>query len=441
VTVRRRGAAALVLLAFAGCAHWRVNDRLPERPASPGYRFEALPADAANTDSLMVCLAFSGGGTRAAALAFGVLEELRDTTVVWDGKERRLLDEVDAISAVSGGAFVGASWALFRDRAFDHLHASFLDRDVESDLKFHTALASFWLPFSPLYTRGDLAADYFDSTIFGGKTYGDLAAAGRPYLMVNATDLSTGEPFAFTQDQFDLIGSDLASYRVANSVTASCSVPVVFPPITIANWNEPDRAVPPELAREEADGDARLARWAEGRARYVAAGHPKFHHLADGGIADNSGVRALWAELRRPDGFLARAIRDRPVRKLLVIAVDASSEWRPNVGDEEHHPNVLLVARMAAPIAVNGLTFENLRLLRDDPAIKAALAQRNVDFRFVEVGLRAIADPERRKTLGAIPTTLGLPREQVAQLITAGREVLRNDPEMKRFLADLGGKK
>jgi len=31
-------------------------------------------------------LAFSGGGTRAAALAYGVLEAMRDTTVSLDGE-------------------------------------------------------------------------------------------------------------------------------------------------------------------------------------------------------------------------------------------------------------------------------------------------------------------------------------------------------------------
>src|SRR5262249_9320511 len=140
VSVNRYGAAVLLLLAFAGCAHWRGHDPPSRQTAAPRHPLQAPPAHAAHTDSVIGCAPLSGGGTRAAALAFGVLEELRDTTVVWDGKEKRLLDEVDAISAVSGGAIVGASWALFRDRAFDHLHESFLDRDVESELKLHTAL-------------------------------------------------------------------------------------------------------------------------------------------------------------------------------------------------------------------------------------------------------------------------------------------------------------
>src|SRR5947209_17418810 len=103
--MRSRVAALAALLALAGCAHYFVNERLERFEPSRGYRYEALERGAKNTDSLLVCLAFSGGGTRAAALAFGVLEKLRDTEIVWEGEKKRLLDEVDCISGVSGGSF------------------------------------------------------------------------------------------------------------------------------------------------------------------------------------------------------------------------------------------------------------------------------------------------------------------------------------------------
>jgi NTE family protein len=61
----------------------------------------------------LLILAFSGGGTRAAAFAYGVLEELAATPVVLGGRPRRLLDEVDLISAVSGGSFTAAYYGLY----------------------------------------------------------------------------------------------------------------------------------------------------------------------------------------------------------------------------------------------------------------------------------------------------------------------------------------
>ena len=59
-----------------------------------------------------LAVAFSGGGTRAAAFSYGVLEKLRDTWLVINGEETRLLDEIDVISSVSGGSFTAAYYGL-----------------------------------------------------------------------------------------------------------------------------------------------------------------------------------------------------------------------------------------------------------------------------------------------------------------------------------------
>ena len=66
-------------------------------------------------------MTFSGGGTRSAALSYGVLEHLRDTPITIHNKKRRLLDEVDLISSVSGGSFTSAYFGLFGDRVFKDL--------------------------------------------------------------------------------------------------------------------------------------------------------------------------------------------------------------------------------------------------------------------------------------------------------------------------------
>src|SRR5215467_8090284 len=99
-------ALSMVLVAVGGCAHWPATPRL-EQAGAPGYR----PGDVGQggrSDELLVVVAMSGGGTRAAALGYGVLEELRRTEVTVNGVQRRLLDEVDVISAVSGGTFPAA---------------------------------------------------------------------------------------------------------------------------------------------------------------------------------------------------------------------------------------------------------------------------------------------------------------------------------------------
>ena len=105
--MRRAAALGLVLAAGLGlgaCSTLPLENRPLERyDPDGGYRFSNIAPGENNSDSLFLILTFSGGGTRAAAFAYGALEKLRDTEIVWEGRRRRLLDEVDIISSVSGG--------------------------------------------------------------------------------------------------------------------------------------------------------------------------------------------------------------------------------------------------------------------------------------------------------------------------------------------------
>ncbi|MBZ0253471.1 MAG: patatin-like phospholipase family protein, partial [Candidatus Methylomirabilis sp.] len=133
----RRGAAfaALALWALAsGCyTLQRINSPLKAYDRDGGYRPSNAPAEGRSRE-LLVVLTFSGGGTRAAALAFGVLEELRRTRITAAGERRRLLDEVDMISSVSGGSFTSAYYALEGERAFHEFPKRFLYASVENEL-------------------------------------------------------------------------------------------------------------------------------------------------------------------------------------------------------------------------------------------------------------------------------------------------------------------
>ncbi|MGP4848242.1 hypothetical protein ACTXGQ_29375, partial [Marinobacter sp. 1Y8] len=92
----------VISLLFTGCAKRVWNKPIIDKSTARYDFHNNLPK---NSDEVFVVLAFSGGGTRAAALSYGVLEKLRDTPVTINGVERRLLDEVDVISSVSGGSY------------------------------------------------------------------------------------------------------------------------------------------------------------------------------------------------------------------------------------------------------------------------------------------------------------------------------------------------
>ena len=122
ISALARAVALLVLVgAAAGCAHWPATPKLAQAGA-PGYRV-GESARAGQSDDMLVILAISGGGTRAAALGYGVLEELRRTEITMNGVKRRLLDEVDVISAVSGGTFPATYYALRGEKTFDEFEA------------------------------------------------------------------------------------------------------------------------------------------------------------------------------------------------------------------------------------------------------------------------------------------------------------------------------
>ncbi len=115
-------------LILSGCAPYYRNPPLRAAiESASGYRFHDLEKGDANSDETFVIVALSGGGTRASALSYGVLSALKETPL--PGERRTLLDEVDVISAVSGGSFAAAYYALYGQEKFF--------RDFRSDVLSH----------------------------------------------------------------------------------------------------------------------------------------------------------------------------------------------------------------------------------------------------------------------------------------------------------------
>ena len=107
----------VLLIVTTGCAHYPINQPIRQSDPQGGYRAKNFK-NVGNDGDMLVMLTFSGGGTRAAAFSYGVLEALRDTEISIHGSKKRMLDEVDFISGVSGGSFTAAYYGLFGDRIF-----------------------------------------------------------------------------------------------------------------------------------------------------------------------------------------------------------------------------------------------------------------------------------------------------------------------------------
>jgi NTE family protein len=203
-------AALLPALVLCGCATGTpVNVQIDRVRSGTGYRiakFMVRDRRPTNNPDALVLLAFSGGGTRAAALSYGVLEELRRTPIEVKGHRHSLLDEVDVIAGVSGGSVTALAYALYGERLFQEYQQRFLKRNVQGELIQRVLNPANWPRLaSESYGRSELAADYYDEILFEGATFNDLIALATPVAVVTGTDLSTGARFEFSQDTFDLL--------------------------------------------------------------------------------------------------------------------------------------------------------------------------------------------------------------------------------------------
>jgi NTE family protein len=358
-------------LALIACAHV-TNKPLCDgksckydSSAQTTYRFSPK-AD----KSTLVIVTLSGGGARAAALAFGtlkMLEELDPGDAGTGQSAGSLLDQVDIISSVSGGS-VTAGWYALRGKS--GLSTAGDDAKLWTFLKGEWTGELIWKGLNPWtvgryafssYERNDVLVDFFRQHLFKDATYDDVLNKYRsdphqPYVILNATDLGHEAIFPFTQGHFDLLCSDLGKYRLADAVAASGNFPLAFSPLGLQNYSgcaaqqSPSWSTdgPPQwvdhYGRFEGKSSAvtplsiqlnevRSAREAQDFLQSPILGNgDKYLHLLDGGVTDNLGIRSTLAieddPARVPSLYLRLSGGQRPagyqnIRRILYIVVNA----------------------------------------------------------------------------------------------------------------------
>lgn len=496
--------AVLLLLAallVPGCKSYPVNDWL-RKGVDPGrgYRYANLDPGEGNTESNFLLLTFSGGGTRAAALSYGVLSVLRRAHPRGeaDATTSSLLEEVDVISSVSGGSFAAAYYGLFGpQRFFSEFESAVLERKIERDLILRILAPWNWPALlSYKYGRSDLAARYYDEEIFEGRTYGSMLGADgrgvRPFIILNATDMSLGAQFPFTQESYDRLCSDLSGVKVARGVTASSAFPVAFTPLTIRSY--PKRKCGERFPRWVEVADApfdfqkfprrfnRAANW-----RSYADEKRKFVHVIDGGIADNIGLRGPSFSILTLDSpwSLLPGVNERRIERVAVIVVDAKPRSAPKLDRSPSPPSILDVLNASASNPMENYSFDSVDLVREqfkawDSAAsnferrRAQSTQRCRDLaqeicsgeascreqrckqclaRFwqpesrrpphpdlyrVHVQFDALPDGDFKRRVQGIGTQLQLPRADVDCLIQAADVLLAGSPQFAQLLHDMG---
>lgn len=390
---------------------------------------------------LALFLAFSGGGTRAAAFSYGVLEELRDTRYMENGEYKRLLDQIDGIASVSGGSFTAAYYGLFGEQIFEDYETVFLRRNVQKSL-----ISSLFNPvnwFRGLFAglnRTEMAIGYYDRNIFHGSTFADLAAAEGPVIQINATDLSVGARFSFNQAQFNLLCSDLDTFSVARAVAASSAVPVAFTPVTLENFDSCDTSEHSLMKIQSTyiEGDARRDMLLNSATSYLDKEMRPYIHLVDGGISDNLGIRTAYDRVQGSGGAInfVKTLGSVP-KNIAFIIVNSETDPVYPMDRVASPPSSKEVLSAVTNTQIARYNIESRALMEESVrkwAEEFSAQQHEVNIFLIYLDFNSIIDIEKRGFFNSIATSFSLPDDQVDSLIAAGHELLQASPEFQAFV-------
>jgi NTE family protein len=458
----RSGVFALLLLggtlSLAGCAS------VYNYPGNHPLGTAALINDTGRLDPIvgdddgdgLLALSFSGGGARAAAFSLGVLQEL-DRTRSSSRTTKSMLDHVNFVSGVSGGAITAAYFGLKKRAALDDFRERFLLRNAEEGLKTNISLVNLGRALGG-GVNDDQFSRWLDQNLFDGATFEAFAGGRRPRVWINASDIYNRTPFVFGEIAFNALCSDIRSYKIADAVAASAAVPLVFAPIVLETYaggcatQLPDWV---ERARRNPEAQPLLRAFAEATARYHD-GSMKYVKLLDGGLVDNfglSGISIGMLAAQRPYEPMPERQAAR-VRRMMFVVVDAGRGLSGSWENSLEGPNGAELVAAAADTAIDASvrsSYAAFSSLVDEWVAKVRRWRCGLSAADrIRLGLspgwrcddlRSYIDrvsfdrlgPARARVLDAVVTRLVLPPDQVDLLIEGGADALRGSTQYQAF--------
>jgi NTE family protein len=459
--------ASALAVWLAGCGGLGPRSEPINQPIAGNAEasFAATRTDPTAGDDVVVGLAFSGGGTRAAAFSYGVLQEVESTQVSSRTGSRSLLDRVAFVSGVSGGSVLTAYYGLKKRAALDDFRERFLIRDAEEGLSTSITPVNLVRALGGGVNDSGVFAKWLSRNLFDGATFADFRKTPGPQVWINASDIYNRTAFVFGESAFIALCSDLATYPIADAVAASAAVPIVFTPVVIKTYPQTcaDKTPPWAVrARNNPNAHPMLRHFADALYGY-RTGSTKYVKLLDGGLVDNFGLSGFTiSRLSATAPFEPlspeQAVR---MRRLMIIIVDAgrapSGDWVQTIEGPTGTELIMAAADTAVAASVNaGFTaFE--RSMADwqrqligwrcglSPEQRGRYrAAANWNCRDIKFYVNRIAfdqlGPDRAKQLNAVDTRFKLPTDQVDMVIASGREALRVNPVFRDFLSGVGGR-
>jgi len=296
---------------------------------------------------VLIGLAVSGGGSRAALFAAGAMEALGKIRI--GPEQRSLLEQVSYISSVSGGSMASSYYVtrkpskavpmLTPDGVMTREYQEFFSRfkedmkaDIEGQLLRRQLFRNRW--FNPAWTAWSLA-EILDESFLGGMTFGELArreAQGdSPHLLVNTTLYNSGRRFVLSTLPRETLQYD--PLLDLNRIPGVRKLDEEAERLLRSRWESLISVKPEDLKLDICR--VRVAGATVGSMSFPPVvgpisfrveGQDQYWHVGDGGLADNTGSESLLMV------SLAK-LQEGKTRRTLIISLDSSFPF--DIGGEE----------------------------------------------------------------------------------------------------------
>lgn len=441
-------ASSMALLTACHSILYQPAKTLSQIDPEKGYRLEKTMQQALEKENLVI-VTFSGGGSRAASLGYGVLEQFQQMAVRPTEKGDTLLQNIDVVYGVSGGSVLAAYLALEGQETIPKFKEFFLKKDFQKKVINEVfSLSNVPRLTSPQFGRSDLLQEQLNLALYHGKTFADLARKRKgPFAVINATDMTAGQKVSFTQDFFDWLCVDLNDIEIARAVAASSAVPLIFSPITLNNHAGFCHAESKKAFLMQTQPGNRLLlnnfnAMQKRLARYQDSVEQPYLHLVDGGLTDNLGlaslldmsnllsVRKLYAELKKS-----------ALRHVVVVSVNAQNERTSHIDKSADVPGVREVVDTVINVPIDKATESTVQYSQKFANQWNAYAKRQRDAKikvyFVNVSLKDLPEGQLKKDVLNIGTSFYLPESDVDKLREAAKILLMQSKEYHAALKAL----
>ena len=441
-------ASSMALLTACHSILYQPAKTLTQIDPQQGYRLEKTMQQALEKENLVI-VTFSGGGSRAVSLGYGVLEQFQQATVRPTERGDTLLQNIDVVYGVSGGSVLAAYLALEGQETIPKFKEFFLKKNFQKKVINEVfSLSNVPRLTSPQFGRSDLLQEQLNLALYNGKTFADLARKRKgPFAVINATDMTAGQKVSFTQDFFDWLCVDLNDIEIARAVAASSAVPLIFSPITLNNHAgfchaESKKAF---LMQTQPGNHLLLNNFnamQKRLARYQDSVEQPYLHLVDGGLTDNLGlaslldmsnllsIRKLYAELKKS-----------ALRHVVVVSVNAQNERTSHIDKSADVPGVREVVDTVINVPIDKATESTVQYSQKFANQWNAYAKRQRDAKikvyFVNVSLKDLPEGQLKRDVLNIGTSFYLPESDVDKLREAAKILLMQSKEYHAALKAL----